>query len=65
MKTNNVKENKNSTVRDYITIFKTNLLLIITITLSILVVSTVYAFIAPNVYKASVLLKVTNLKAVF
>ena len=60
MKTNNVKENKNGTIRDYITIFKTNSLLIGSITLSILVVSTVYAFIAPNIYQASVLLKVNK-----
>ena len=60
MKTNNLKENKNSTLRDYVIIFKTNLLLIIAISISVLVVSTVYAFIAPNVYKASVLLKVTK-----
>ena len=60
MKTNNIKESKNGTLRDYITIFKTNLLLIVAITISILLVSTVYAFIAPNIYKSSVLLKVTK-----
>ena len=60
MKTNKVKEIKNSTVRDYITIFKTNLKLIIIITISILAVSTLYAFVAPNVYRSSVLLKITQ-----
>ena len=60
LKANNIKENKNNTLRDYVSVVKANLLLIIAISISILVASTVYAFIAPNVYKSSVLLKITK-----
>ena len=52
----NIRENS---LTDYINLFKNNIILIITIASVILVVTTIYALITPNVYTSTVSLKVS------
>lgn len=48
-----------NTFRDYINLFKANLIPIAVITAVILIGTTIYAIISPNIYTASVTLKIT------
>lgn len=56
---NNSPNTKVNTFRDYINLFKANLLPIAIITGVILIGTTIYAIISPNIYVAAVTLKIT------
>ncbi len=56
---NNNSNTKVNTFRDYLNLFKTNLIPIAIITGVILIGTTIYAIISPNIYTASVTLKIT------
>ncbi len=58
-KLNNTTNIRTNTLRDYISLFKTNITLIIIIAAVILIGTTIYAIVAPNVYTSTVTLKIT------
>lgn len=55
---NNSANFRANTFRDYINLFRTNITILAIITAIILIGTTIYAIISPNIYTSSVTLKV-------